>query len=232
MKKLKRFFIALLLLPACYGVTKALWSMLQPFRHVPEGSFYFFIGMASYVAFQWVFFRPIRTYVFGHELSHALAAWASGAKVRHFRVSKKGGSVSVNRSNVFIALAPYVLPLYSIAVMLAYFIGCALYAPLKGYWHVFLWILGASFAFHMALTAYALQMDQPDLRLAGKFLSGVVIYLGNVVSVVMLLGVLFPKTVSWTRFAHESRAGTWDAVKNVGKGTQVVLEEAVRVAQK
>src|SRR6266436_991114 len=102
MKKLKRFLIAILLLPVCYGVTRGLWFALGRFKDVPEGSFYFFAGVASYFAFQWVFFRPIRTYVFGHELSHAVAAWMSGADVKRFHVSKKGGSVSVSKSNVFI----------------------------------------------------------------------------------------------------------------------------------
>src|SRR6267142_2104990 len=120
-KKLKRFFIAVLLLPACYGVTRGVWALLDGFRNVPEGSFYFFAGIVSYFAFQWVFFRPIRTYVFGHELSHALAAWMSGANVKHFRVSKRGGSVSVSKSNIFIALAPYILPLYALAAMAIYY---------------------------------------------------------------------------------------------------------------
>jgi len=132
-KKLKRYALAVLLLPICYGMAAGLWEILRPFKNVPEGSFYFLAGMAGYVAFQWVFFRPIRTYVFGHELSHALAAWLSGAKVRHFRVSKKGGSVSVSKSNVFVALAPYVLPLYALAVMGAYFACGCFYPVLKTY---------------------------------------------------------------------------------------------------
>jgi hypothetical protein len=225
-KKLKRFFIAVLLLPACYGVTQGVWSLLTGFKNVPEGSFYFFAGVLSYFAFQWVFFRPIRTYVFGHELSHALAAWMSGADVRRFHVSKKGGSVSVSKSNIFIALAPYILPLYALAVMMAYYSACYFYPGLRAHGLMFMWVLGASLGFHMALTVYALKMDQPDLKAAGKFLSAVIIYLGNTISIVFLLGVLFPKTVSWGHFARVSGAQTLAAVKEVGKGTQVVWKSA------
>ncbi len=232
MKKLKRFLVAVMLLPACYGVTLGLWSAVSRFRNVPENSFYFFAGIASYFAFQWAFFLPIRTYVFGHELSHAIAAWMTGAKVKHFHVSKKGGSVTVSKSTTFIALAPYVFPLYALMVMILFFGACYFLPPWRGYWHVFLWVLGVAIGFHMALTAYALKMDQPDLKSAGKFLSAILIYLGNVLSVMLVLGLLFPKTVSWKTFAHVSGLEAVDAVKQVGKGTQVVMQGVIRVAQK
>jgi hypothetical protein len=232
MKKLKRFLVAVLLLPLCYGASIALWEILKHFKDVPEGSVYFLAGMATYFAFQWVFFRPIRTYVFGHELSHAIAAWMSGAEVKHFHVSKKGGSVRVSKSNFFIALAPYILPLYALLLMAAYYSVCYFHPTLRSYWRVFLWFLGGTLGFHMALTAYALKMDQPDLKAAGKFLSAVIIYLGNMVSIVFLLGILFPRTVSWGRFARVSGVETLVAVKEVGRGTQVIFTEAARVAQR
>ncbi len=229
MKKIKRFCLAVLLLPACYGVTLGVWKIFSSFKNVPESSFYFFAGMASYFAFQWVFFRPIRTYVFGHELTHAIATWMSGGKVKHFHVSKKGGHVKVSKSNIFIALAPYVIPLYAL-LLLAIIFGINYFYPLKAYWQWMLWLLGASIGFHMALTAYALKMDQPDLKTSGKFLSAVVIYLGNAVSIIFMLGVLFPNTVSWKRFARVSGEGTLEAVKQVGRGTQIVWKEAVHDA--
>lgn len=231
MKKFKRYGIAVVLLPVCYGVTFALWEMLHRFKDVPEGSFYFIAGIAGYFAFQWVFFRPIRTYVFGHELSHALAAWMSGAKVKHFHVSKKGGSVTVSKSNIFVALAPYILPLYALTLVTAFFAAGYFYPELKSYWRVFLWLLGGTLGFHMALTAYALKMDQPDLKATGRFLSAVIIYLGNTLSIVFLLGILFPRTVSWQRFARVSGEEALVAFKQVSKGTQVVWEEAVHATQ-
>ena len=232
MKKLKRFLIAVLLLPFCYGATLGLLEILRRFKNVPEGSIYFMAGILSYFAFQWVFFRPLRTYVLGHELSHALAAWMSGAEVKHFHVSKKGGSVSVSKSNFFIALAPYFLPLYALFAMVAYYSVCYFYPGLRVYWKGFLWVLGGTLGFHMALTAYALKMDQPDLKSAGKLLSAVIIYLGNMVSIVLLLGVLFPHTVSWRHFAKVSGEETIVAVKQFGKGTQIVLEKAVHASEK
>jgi hypothetical protein len=225
-KKLKRFIVAVLLLPACYGVTFGLWEILKHFKDVPEGSFYFMAGIFSYFVFQWIFFRPIRTYVFGHELSHALAAWVTGGKVKHFHVSKKGGSVTVTKSNFFVALAPYILPLYALIVVAVFFGASYVYPILRTYWRAFLWLLGGTLGFHMALTAFALKQDQPDLKATGKFLSAIIIYLGNTVSVVFLLGVLFPRTVSWHRFARISGQEAVTVVKDVGRGSYVVWQSA------
>src|SRR5437868_1637234 len=97
--------LALFLVPICFALTKAAGETLYPLRSVPERSFYFFCGFFAYFLFQWIFFRPLRTYVFGHELTHAVAAWMSGAKVTRFKVGKKGGSVTVSKSNLFVALA-------------------------------------------------------------------------------------------------------------------------------
>ena len=231
MKKLKRYLVAVLLLPACYGVTLGLWEILEHFKDVPEGSFYFIAGIFSYFIFQWAFFRPIRTYVFGHELSHALAAWMTGGKVKHFHVSKKGGSVTVSKSNFFVALAPYILPLYALILVAVFFAVNYFYPVLKNYWQVLLWLLGGTLGFHMALTAFALKQDQPDLKATGRFLSAVIIYLGNTVSIVFLMGVLFPRTVSWQRFARVSGREALSAVKQVGRGSQVVWQEAIHVSR-
>lgn len=213
-------------------MTLAILEILHRFKNVPEGSFYFLAGVLSYFAFQWIFFRPIRTYVFGHELSHAVAAWVSGAKVHKFHVSKKGGSVQVSKTNTFIALAPYILPIYALLLMGLYFVACYFWPEGRQYWQGFLWLLGMAIGFHMALTGYALRMDQPDLKAAGKFLSAVLIYIGNAGVIILVLGVLFPKTVSYRRVAVVSGTEAVDAVRQVNKGAQMVLEGAVRVAQK
>ena len=159
------------------------------------------MGMGSYFAFEWVFFRPMRTYVFGHELTHALAAWMSGANVKKFKVSKSGGSVSVSKTNLFVALAPYFVPLYALLLFAAYAIAGKFY-PLQAYWRWMLSLIGAALGFHIALTIYALKQNQPDLKQGGIFLSGVLIYLGNMIVMSLFLALLFPKTISWKRFVR------------------------------
>lgn len=227
MKKLKRYGVGLLLLPVCYGVTVGLWEVLKKFKNVPEGSFYFLAGLLSYLAFQWAFFKPMRTYIFGHELTHAMAAWLTGGQVKHFRVSKKGGSVSVTKSNFFVALSPYMIPLYALILLAAYFLALTFSPRVGMYWRSFLWLLGGCMGFHMALTAFALRQGQPDLKAMGKFLSAIIIYLGNALVIVLFLGILFPRTVSWKRFVQISSTEALTAVQEVTRGTHVMIEKAV-----
>lgn len=215
MKQLIRFVFAVLLLPVCYGVLRSLWTLICGFHTVPEGSYFFLLGFLAYFAFQWVFFKPMRTYVFGHELTHAMAAWMTGGKVHSFKVSKKGGSVTVTKPNIFVALAPYIIPIYSL-ILLAMFYGTNLLYNIMMYWNVFLAVLGASLAFHASLTIYALKQDQPDLKSGGKFLSGVLIVLGNAFALVFVLGVLFPKTVSWKTFLQGAQDHTLVLCRQIG----------------
>jgi hypothetical protein len=225
MKSFFRVLVALLLLPVCYGVARSLWSIAQGFQQVPEGSFYFFLGFGLYLVFQWVFFKPMRTYVFGHELTHAMAAWLTGGEVHHFKVGKKGGSVTVTKPNLFVALAPYMVPLYSFVAMLIYFaVNC--FYNLAPYWNIFLGVLGATLSFHAALTFFALKQDQPDLRSGGKFLSGVLIFLGNSFALMLLLGVMFPQTVSWGVFLRGTKAHTMLLCRTIGDSGSHFLNQS------
>jgi len=214
-KKLVRAVVGLLLLPVCYGVLRSLWALVLGFQHAPEGSFYFLLGFAGYLVFQWVFFKPMRTYVFGHELTHAVAAWVTGGEVHHIQVGKKGGSVTVSRPNLFVALAPYMVPFYSLILTGAYFV-INFFRPLDNFWNYFLVVLGGSLAFHAALTLYALKQNQPDLKTGGTFLSAVLIVLGNSLVLVFLLGVLFPQTVSWGAFLRGTKVHTVSICRLIG----------------
>jgi hypothetical protein len=227
-KQYFRVFVALALVPVCYGVMRSLWGLALGFEQVPEGSFYFLLGFVGYLAFQWVFFKPMRTYVFGHELTHAMAAWLTGGEVSHFHVGKKGGSVTVTKPNLFVALAPYMVPLYALILMGLYF-GVGLFYDLSNYWNYFLIVLGASMGFHLSLTVYALKQDQPDLKSGGKLLSGILIFLGNAVFLVFLLGVLFPRTVSWETFLRNTKTHTGVFCRRVGQGISYLWSRRMEI---
>jgi len=228
MKKPKRYLAAILLLPVCWGITVSLWYGIRPFKDVPEGSFYLLAGMATYLAFQWVFFRPMRTYVFGHELTHAVAAWMSGASVKKFKVSKHGGSVTVSKTNLFVALAPYIFPIYSLILLGLYVVVDRFVFELDVYWKWFLWILGGTLAFHGALTFHTLRQGQPDLKQGGRFLSAVLIYLSSTLLIVAMLSLLFPRTVSWKRFLYISGRETVSVVEKAASGGYALWNELAR----
>lgn len=209
---MKRWAWAIALLPLCYGMTRGVIVLVAPLRDVPESSLYFFTGMAFYAALQWMFDRPMRVYVFGHELTHALAAWASGAQVRKFHVTSRGGYVTLSKTNLFIALAPYIFPLYALIVLLGYLV-IDRFVPLAAYWRWLLLLVGMALAFHVGLTVHALRQGQPDLKLGGRFLSAVLIYLGNAGILAAVLLALFPRTTSLKQFAGVAGQESWRSIE-------------------
>lgn len=160
-------------------------------------------------------------YVLGHELTHALAAWALGGSVYGMKVAEDGGHVDLSHSNAFIALAPYCVPLYVCAVALGYRVALWLRPDFAGE-ALFLGLMGAALAFHLLLTWDALtQSVQPDLKAAGGvFFSWSIIAAVNGLVVLLLLKALFPESVALLARLRESGAlaswvwgGAWSAGK-------------------
>lgn len=152
-------------------------------------------------------------YVLGHELTHALAAWAGGASVYAIRVGEEGGHVDLSRSSPMVALAPYCVPLYAAMVTIAYRVLLWV-KPDAGGEALFLFLMGVSLGFHLLLTWDALtEVRQPDLAAAGgAVFSWSVIALVNGVLVLSLLKVLFPESVAFggaLREAADLTAGFW-----------------------
>jgi hypothetical protein len=135
-------------------------------------------------------------YIFGHELTHALAGFLSGARINAFKVKKNSGSVSLSKVNIFSVLAPYFVPIYSMILIIAYALA-NLYAKQKGcnIHPYFLFLLGFTLAFHVALTVFAIRQGQSDLREYGVVFSSFVIIIANCV-VLALIFSLFSSLLS------------------------------------
>jgi hypothetical protein len=181
-----KLLIAILLLPVCVGAGSALWMVLRASGNadvvwVPAAA-----GAACWIAVYLLLPKPMLLYVFGHELTHALWTWLFGGKVKKFKATSKGGHVVVTRNNFIIALAPYFFPLYAVLVVLMFLLGHWVW----NWRHYLVWfhlLLGAAYAFHVSLTWHILKHSQSDISEQGYLFSGVVIFLGNIV--VLLLGV-------------------------------------------
>jgi hypothetical protein len=150
--------------------------------------------------------RPMWVYVFGHELTHVLAAWIFESRVRRFRVSSRGGHVLLSDVNFVITLAPYFVPLYALCVALLYGASQWLfdYPPLRVW---FLLFLGAAYAFHVTLTGHALQTEQTDITSQGWFFSVIIIWLGNLA--VLIPGLALLLNVSLSNTLRELLLATW-----------------------
>ncbi len=154
--------------------------------------------------------RPLRAYVFGHELTHAIWVWACFGRVSQFEVRRDGGHILTDTHNFWIALAPYFYPLYSLAVIILYGAASLFYnvaattgtfmmlTPLQ--W-LFL-LLGATWAFHLSFTLWMIPKGQSDLTYHGTFFSLVVIYLMNVIILAVGLIVMAPE-ITFASFGRE-----------------------------
>ena len=211
LRAVAKLAIGIALAPAAgatlFAAAKALAFLLQK----PADTRYFLIGCVAYPIAHYAttglgFDMPRRVlYVFAHELTHAIVAWASGYRIHSFVVGKDGGHVDMSQSNVFVALAPYVVPFYALVVVAAYRVWlwkAQSSTPLAH--EVFLLCLGAALGFHWVFTWTALfTVDQPDLALAGgKLFSLVLIAFGNGAVVLAASKCLFPKLVSLEFAVH------------------------------
>jgi hypothetical protein len=109
--KFIKFIIALLLLPTTFSLTKSLYSLTL---HQADAANTLFspltYGLISGLLLLLILPSPIRTYVLGHELTHALWGLCMGARVGKINVTKNGGHVELSKTNFLITLPPIFFP--------------------------------------------------------------------------------------------------------------------------
>lgn len=162
-----------------------------------HGEASWFVGGAAALSLAHLAGAPLRPlYVFAHELTHALAAWAGGGKVYAFVVKGDSGRVDLSHAGPFVALAPYWVPLYALACAAVYR-GWLWYGAPPWSRQAFLAAMGAALAFHLLHTARSLwQTHQSDLDEAGPALSLALIALLNAAVLLAAFKCLFPDRVS------------------------------------
>ncbi len=150
-----------------------------------------FFGLPKFI---WV-------YVFGHELTHAFWVLMMGGRVHRFEVTSSGGHVLADKTNTWIALAPYFFPIYSILSIWLYGI-LAIFFDMSPYRQLLYAVVGATWAFHLSFTCWMIPKGQPDLSYGGTFFSLVVIYLLNLGLLAVLL-ILASPAISFSGFAAD-----------------------------
>ncbi len=208
--RIGKLLLGVALLPACVVATMTFRGSVFP---VFRSEIYFFAGLFSYLLLLAIFQQPVRTYIFGHELTHVMWVWLFGGKVKGFKAKASGGQVRASRSNSLIFLAPYFFPLYSIlAIALYYLLG--LFWEIPYGLRILGFVLGFTWAFHITFTIYVLLQGQPDVWAAGRIFSFPFIYLVNVLVLAALL-ILLSSQANYDRFFPRLWAETGRVYKHL-----------------
>ncbi len=211
MAKVKKFLWGIIL-KAFFGLLMLWFSAVlvcvvgPAFLQIPWGStptLVFFGGFIAYFLVHFLLSKPILTHVMAHELTHALAALVMGGKVTSIQASTSGGTTVTNRTHLFVSLAPYVFPFYTAVTLAIYSIAADRF---KTY---LLFVVGFTYAFHLALTIWSLSHHQPDLDEGGVAFSLIFIFTGNMIVLMLLftfvwpqvlpLSAAFSESLSWSR---------------------------------
>jgi len=203
LKRVLKFILGIFITPVCVGVSLAFYEQLNQIKVISYyHQKYFVIGIVAYLVVHAMIFKPAYLYIFSHEFMHAIATWISGGKVTAFNVSSKGGSVAVTKSNLFIALAPYFFPFYTIIVTIIFF-AAKLFLKDGIDYNPFLFAIGFTLAFHIILTLDFLKIRQTDLLHAGYLFSMCLIYIVNLFVIGFIFSLLF-SSVTFKAFAMDT----------------------------
>jgi len=132
-------------------------------------------GSGCYLILHFLLRKPERLYLWAHELTHLITAKLFLREVHGFHItSRAGGKVVIDRTNVAIDLAPYAVPLYSLAAMVPFLLFHE-----KSPYSRDIYLAGAAFLFtmHMVFTLEGFFRAQPDLTRSGRLFSAGVVAL-------------------------------------------------------
>ena len=201
-----KFVLAIFLLPVCVVLTETFFTVVARAtitQRLWAGQEFWFFSLGALL---WLIAfvglpRPLLLYVFGHELTHAIWVWLMGGRISRFRISSEGGHVVTNRTNFWIALAPYFFPIYSI-LAIAIYGALSIFYNVQPYGRLLCAMIGATWAFHLTFTLWMIPKNQTDLRDHGTFFSLVIIYLLNLTLLSILL-ILASPHIGFASFGAE-----------------------------
>ena len=180
------FVLGVLLVPACGALTVTCVRAIALAEDLGSNLLYFGTGFVSHLAFFLVFNKPMRTYIIGHELTHALWVVLMRGRVKRIKVRKQSGYVRATKINPLIALAPYFFPAYMLVVLGLYVLAKQFW-PVGGYFNYVLFAVGFTWSFHLLLNTWMLARHQDDVYVAGPIFSYIAIYLLNIIVLALLL---------------------------------------------
>lgn len=194
-----RLLIGIVLLPACWAFARSLFEAVCVSAGA-NGAFSvetlsLLGGIAAFALCWMALAHPVKAYVLGHELTHAIWGILFGAKPSALKVGANGGSVKLTKSNMLITLAPYFFPFYTFVVIVAALVTFAFLRPLP-FLPLWMFLIGFTWAFHVLFTLETLALRQPDVKIYGRIFSWTFIFIVNVAIVLVWLAATGDLTFS------------------------------------
>ncbi|MBU1853030.1 MAG: M50 family metallopeptidase [Candidatus Omnitrophica bacterium] len=189
-----RFIVSILLIPVSIAFTISFYSGISSIKTVSESGLVFILGAFSYSILHLLIIKLDFLYVSVHELTHAIATLFSGGKVRKIKIRAKEGSVKTTKANIFVMLAPYLIPGYTLFIAFLYF-GLSFFMDTARYSDLFIFIIGFTLMFHLAYTADSIRGKQSDLIKTGYLFSIFSIYIVNLVVIFFIINLLFKEAI-------------------------------------
>ncbi len=201
--------IGVLLLPFCVGFFNSFLSELASVHTVGYAEGFFLAGLIIYPLIHYLMFKPSFLSTFAHEITHALWGLLFRAKIRDMGVKGETGFVNMTKNNDFIRLSPYVFPLYTFSVLVAYLFV----RPEYYMWLTF--ALGLTLSNHLIHTYETLSVRQPDIHKTGVIFSLPLIFLVNLTVIVFILNFVSASNINMIRFFLNGIYGTYSLVSGV-----------------
>ena len=226
MSRFLRFLLALAALPFAWALA---YVFMDAFRLMPvagdalfpSGALFLLAGVLLFLVL-WLFrLAPVRVYVLGRELTHALCGLCFGAVPTNLKVGLKGGSVTLTKSNVWITLSPYFFPFWTAVVGLLALIVRAFVSPLP-FTDAWLFAVGFTLGLHACFTLRSILQEQPDLQEYGYVFSYVFIWVFNAVGVIAW--IVCASEVTWAAVWQRLLLRSANAYAAVGRGCIWIYE--------
>jgi hypothetical protein len=187
--KITKTIVGVILIPFAVGSISALWQVVFAGGQSGFDWILMLIGSAVFVLVYFFTSKPDWIYVLGHELTHALWSFSFGGRLKQIRVHSDGGHVVTTKSNFLTSLSPYFFPLYTVLVIVIFGLGGIFWD-----WSSFIWIfyllIGLTYTFHILMNIHILKNKQPDIVQHGYIFSSVIIFIGNISTLLIGLALL------------------------------------------
>jgi hypothetical protein len=200
--KILKILLAVLFAPVAIASTRAFFSGLNSLSFLNVNLFLLAGGFFAYPVLHIIFLKPMYIYALGHEIVHVLATWLCGGKITSFHISSGGGSVTTTKTNLFIRLSPYFVPIHTLFLGFLFWVISRFY-DLSGFLNEFIFLVGFMMSFHIFMTIEVMKIRQPDIVKAGYLFSIFFIYAANIAVIFLVLSVVF-KDISFMSFAKST----------------------------